>query len=79
MGSITGSSEFKTEESMPMSPGQIKDTMLEMITQNSPETLQMLGFMHPENLGVIDETMGFPGWTVPGASERARVHTLKRL
>lgn len=73
---MNGGWRYSVEDSVPMSPGQIRDSLIEMVSQNQPEVLDRLGYFHPENLSTIEEVFGFPGWVIPGAKERERVHAL---
>lgn len=73
---LEGGWKFHVEESVPMSPGQIRDAILDMVASNPPETLERMGYFHPENLGALESALGHPGWTIPGVREREQVHKI---
>jgi hypothetical protein len=49
------------EESMPMTPGQIKDYIMSILELNNPELIAQLGIFHPGNLNSVDQTLSIPG------------------
>lgn len=65
-----GEVEVESADNLPMSWGQIKDTVMEMMQSGSPEFLQWL--TASENLGVLQEVVGLTQFTVPGEADRLK-------
>jgi len=65
-----GRVEPETSEQLPTSWAQKKDALMQLITLNNPEILQIIG--HPRNFGVIKEAMGLTDIYLPGEDSRLR-------
>lgn len=64
---------FTAEESMPMTPGEAKAYITEMMQNPNPDVLNLLGMFHPSNIPTISATIGFADWTIPMEQDRARL------
>lgn len=56
-----------SDEQMPQSTGQIKQELMHLITQTTPEVVQALGLLHPTNLPAMMSALNLPGFQSPVA------------
>lgn len=74
-----GGWHFDAEEAMPMTWGQRRDVIWDLIGKG-PEVWGMLGLNHPANLPVVQEAMGLPDYHTPGLAMRDKVmDTIQKL
>ena len=62
-----GKIELEANENLPMTWGQIRDTVMQLLNGGNPEILAILGA--PENLPFIREAIGLTDFYVPGEDE----------
>lgn len=65
-----GDVELDSTNELPQSPGQIRDAVMQLMQLNNPEILQYLSA--PENIEALRETLGMPGFTIPGEVDREK-------
>lgn len=63
-----GKVELEANENLPITWGQRKDVIMQLLNAGNPEILAMLG--QPENLPIIREAIGLEGFFVPGEADR---------
>lgn len=65
-----------SDENMPLSAGQIRDSLHQLLRESSPETIQALGLMHPVNLPSFMSALGLPGFRSPLMEQVESVNVL---
>lgn len=73
---LQGGWTYSADESTPMTAGQRRDFIREVMGQSQPEVQQLLGLTHPDNVGELQEAFGLAGYMVPGVSERRHLSTV---
>jgi hypothetical protein len=64
----------ETEEAMPMTWGQRRDFL--MFLMDKPQTWQLFGIQHPNNLPQVQQVFGMDNWTVPNLNNRDKVYAV---
>jgi len=64
-----GGWHFEAQESMPMTWGQKRDTVWDMVDKG-PAIWGLFGLQHPANLPVMQEVLGLPDFHTPGLNMR---------
>lgn len=65
-----GRFELESNENLPMTWQQRKDVVMQLLTMNSPEVLQIL--WSPENRNLLKEAVGLDEFIVPGEDSRIK-------
>lgn len=64
------SCEPEFSELLPLSSGQIKDTLIQLVVTKEPMLLNMLS--HPQNNELIKKALGIPELYIPGINDRTK-------
>lgn len=67
-----GKIELEANENLPMSWAQVKDTVMNLLTSNSPIIQQFI--MAPENLPIVREAIGLDNFFIPGEDDVEAEH-----
>lgn len=65
---LEGGWEVVCDQAIPMSWSQLKD-FVSSLFQEAPEIATAMGAMEPENLSIVQNGIGLPGWEVPNLKE----------
>lgn len=66
---LQGGVKYEADEAMPMTAGERRDYIMELLTQN-PQMAGILGGDSPSNLEDLDEILGMPEWEIPAVKAR---------
>lgn len=72
-----GSVELEGNENIPLTWGQKKDTIMQLLLAGNPQILQIIG--SPENIPIIRHSIGLTDFYVPGEDQREKQYDEIRL